>query len=299
MTVTVIVPTYNDEPYIRDCLRSVADEKSVTEIIVVDNASSDGTADAVSQLGIRKVRLLRNDSNVGAARARHQALQLATSDALVFLDADDFLSPGAVDAGFHALQRDHLDMSIFQMFRTKQDGSSPSHFLSGPKDIIDGLAAFRLTLGTWRIHPMGVMRRELYETAVRDFHFHGFFADELLTRKLFLTAHKISGNSGIYYYRFVSKPITYEKVLGQTKTNIGVVDFAEEAGLAPRDIASARGVAVRALLGLAYRTRSAREHAADVQELIQKMRRKRFTWSATDIKARFHLAGAALIAPRP
>lgn len=299
MSVSVIIPSYNDEPYIRQCIRSVTDEQAVSEIIVIDNASTDGTAEAVAGLASPKVRLVRNVSNVGAARARHQAVQLATTDALVFLDADDFLSHGAVDAGFKALHRDRVDLSIFEMFRTKLDGSAPSHFLSGPSEVIDGQTAFRLTLGTWRIQPMGVMRRELYENAVGDFHFHGFFADELLTRKLFLASQRVSGNAGIYYYRFVSKQITYEKVLGQTKTNIGVVDLAEEVGLPAQDVAPARSVATRALLGLAYRTRAAREHATEVQDLIEKMRRKRMSWTPTDIKARLHLIGATLLAPRP
>lgn len=298
MSVSVIIPSYNDEPYIRHCIGSVVDQNAVTEVIVIDNASTDGTAEAVTEFTSPKVRLVRNSSNIGAARARHQAVQMASTDALVFLDADDFLSPGAVDEGFERLNRDRLDLSIFEMFRTKRDGSNPTHFLSGPSQIIDGVTAFRLTLGTWRIQPMGVMRRELYEKAVSNFHFHGFFADELLTRELFLSSSRIGSNSGIYYYRFVSKPITYEKVLGQTKTNIGVVDLAEEAGLPSRDVAPARAVAARALLGLAYRTRAAREHSAEVRLLIKKMRCKPMSWSQTDLRARIHLFGAALLAPR-
>jgi glycosyltransferase involved in cell wall biosynthesis len=86
-TVTVIIPAYNREDYIREALDSVVGQtRPADEVIVVDDGSSDRTAEiAESYTGVTVLR----QKNGGASAARNHALSVATSDWVAFLDSDD------------------------------------------------------------------------------------------------------------------------------------------------------------------------------------------------------------------
>lgn len=89
--VSVIVPAYNAEAYLREALDSVfAQDWHAFEVIVVDDGSSDGTA-AVAR-SFEQVRYIRQE-NAGAAAARNTALAAARGAFVANFDADDVLPP--------------------------------------------------------------------------------------------------------------------------------------------------------------------------------------------------------------
>ena len=103
--VSVLVVTYGNGDEIDRCLDGVLrqdDGRQSIEIIVVDNASADDTADRVSAYG-DKVRLVRNAVNVGFAAGVNQAARLATGDFLLLLNPDCEMDSGCVTALWHAL----------------------------------------------------------------------------------------------------------------------------------------------------------------------------------------------------
>jgi glycosyltransferase involved in cell wall biosynthesis len=88
MTITVVIPAYNAGRYIERAVDSVlAQSVPADEIIVVDDGSTDNTADIVSGYG-SKVRYI-HQQNAGASVARNTAVEAATSHWIAFLDADD------------------------------------------------------------------------------------------------------------------------------------------------------------------------------------------------------------------
>ena len=90
--VTCIVPVYNGEAFIGQALASiVAQSYRPIEIVVVDDGSTDGTADAVAACGL-DVRYRRQD-NAGGAAARNQGIRTAHGEFVAFLDADDLWPP--------------------------------------------------------------------------------------------------------------------------------------------------------------------------------------------------------------
>lgn len=92
--VSVCIGAYNRARYIRETLDSVfAQTYPHLEVIVVDDASTDGTADIVASYGSR-VRLIRRDRNSGMCPiTRNQAARAATGDYVAFLDSDDAWYP--------------------------------------------------------------------------------------------------------------------------------------------------------------------------------------------------------------
>jgi glycosyltransferase involved in cell wall biosynthesis len=93
MTVSAIIPTYNRLAYIRRAVDSIlAQTVPVDEIIVVDDGSTDGTAEAVEQWFGDRVRLIRQE-NTGVSGARRRGIREARGEWIAFLDSDDEWSP--------------------------------------------------------------------------------------------------------------------------------------------------------------------------------------------------------------
>jgi len=108
--VSVIVVTYNNLELTRACLE-IIDEHSQyenIEIIVVDNASSDGTPAFLSEwvANGQNRRLILNDDNRGFAAANNQGLAVANGDYLVLLNNDTYVTPGWIRTLVRHLQRD-------------------------------------------------------------------------------------------------------------------------------------------------------------------------------------------------
>lgn len=96
--VSIIVPVYNVEKYIRetmDCVR--AQTYHNWELLLVEDCGTDSTADVIMEYLKEKqderIRLIRQPSNMGAARARNRGLEEATGRYIAYLDADDLWVP--------------------------------------------------------------------------------------------------------------------------------------------------------------------------------------------------------------
>ena len=96
--VSVIIPAYNAAATIGEALLSALDQTyRPLEIIVIDDGSTDATADIVQQRFGEQVKLLR-EPHCGRGSARNTALLAAKGELIQFLDADDLLEPGKVRA---------------------------------------------------------------------------------------------------------------------------------------------------------------------------------------------------------
>ena len=101
--VSVTLVTYNSGRFIKRCLDSALQQKyDGLEIVVIDNASTDGTIDILEQFEDR-CRIVYNDSNIGFAAAQNQAIGISRGDWVLTLNPDVLLLPGfiqyLVDAG--------------------------------------------------------------------------------------------------------------------------------------------------------------------------------------------------------
>lgn len=89
-SLSILVPLYNEESTIEALLRRVLAQPHVQEVIVVDDASADGSAERVETIaaGDSRVRLIRHEANSGKGAAIRTALAAATADIVLIQDAD-------------------------------------------------------------------------------------------------------------------------------------------------------------------------------------------------------------------
>jgi glycosyltransferase involved in cell wall biosynthesis len=91
--ISVIVPTYNSGEFIVEAVESVlAQTLDATEIIVVDDGSTDHTRSLIESIGDSRIRYVYQE-NAGVSVARNRGLSLATGEFIAFLDADDLWRP--------------------------------------------------------------------------------------------------------------------------------------------------------------------------------------------------------------
>ena len=90
--ISIIVPAYNAEKYLDACLESILTQDACMEVIVVDDGSTDSTYDIAVRHGVKAIR----QPNKGLSSARNTGLDNASGKWVLFVDADDCLTPGAL-----------------------------------------------------------------------------------------------------------------------------------------------------------------------------------------------------------
>ncbi|MCO4772388.1 MAG: glycosyltransferase family 2 protein [Deltaproteobacteria bacterium] len=98
IALSVVIPAYNAEGHLAACLQGFTEQtadRELYEVIVVDDASPDGTAAAAGRFD---VRLVRHPQNLGAAGARNTGVEAAQGDVILFVDSDVVPARGLVEA---------------------------------------------------------------------------------------------------------------------------------------------------------------------------------------------------------
>lgn len=118
MKVSVIIPVYNTEEYLRKCLDSALNQTlEDIEIIVVDDGSTDGSADIIKEYAEKhpeKIKAFYKE-NGGQASARNLALCHATGEFLGFIDSDDWISPEMYEEMYELAKKENTDIVICDM----------------------------------------------------------------------------------------------------------------------------------------------------------------------------------------
>jgi|GEM_PF-709241 glycosyltransferase involved in cell wall biosynthesis len=102
--VSIIIPAFNAEMYIEDCLNSVINQTYQNiEIIVVNDGSTDLTLELVNSFNDPRIILI-NQENKGCSASKNQGLRIANGDFIQYLDADDFLSSDKIEKQVNKLR---------------------------------------------------------------------------------------------------------------------------------------------------------------------------------------------------
>lgn len=133
--LSVIIPVFNGEQFIRDAVHSVLSQGyPALELIVVDDGSTDRTEEIVSQLP-HDIRYLRQD-NAGPASARNRGIRDAAGELIAFLDVDDLWPNNTLTGLVDELVRDpELEVVHgYNQLMIRNDGTGEYEYRGNPKD---------------------------------------------------------------------------------------------------------------------------------------------------------------------
>lgn len=121
--VSVIVPVYNVERYLRRCLDSIKKQTySNIEVIVVDDGSTDSSGSICEEYVTDQRFQIYHQENKGLSRTRNFALDHINGDYIVFVDSDDYIDPYLIEKSLAEIKRYNLDVLIFGNYIIEDDG---------------------------------------------------------------------------------------------------------------------------------------------------------------------------------
>ena len=97
---SVIIPLYNAEKYISETIKSAQEQSYKNlEIIIIDDCSTDNSYHICESFALndQRIKLLKNESNIGVSKTRNKGLQIASGEWIAFLDADDIWEKEKID----------------------------------------------------------------------------------------------------------------------------------------------------------------------------------------------------------
>lgn len=149
--VSIVISSFNTRSMLEACLRSVLDDLAQSrlghEVIVVDDASTDGSSEMVATL-FPAVNLVRHTHNQGYAKANNAGILAASGSAIVLLNSDTVVLPGSIPAMFDALTQ-RGDRTVVGPKLLNPDGTVQRSCWRFPLESLIGNSLFLFRLGLW------------------------------------------------------------------------------------------------------------------------------------------------------
>lgn len=127
--VSVIIPVYNAEKYLRKCIEQISSQTYTnTEIILVDDGSSDNSLSICREYSAKDSRIrVFTKENAGVSSARNMGMDEATGQWIMFLDSDDWLENNAIEKLVTTASDNEADVVLFEYSVDYPDGRSVVH----------------------------------------------------------------------------------------------------------------------------------------------------------------------------
>ncbi len=226
--ISIIVPAYNVEQYIRKCIESILNQSFIDfEVILVDDGSTDNTSIICDEFKVLDDRIhVFHKSNGGLSDARNYGLKVAIGEFITFVDSDDYVAPNYLDVLIQPLLMNR-EVSI-SMVSTQElsEGHNPVKYSTFPVKIVPQSEAIRKMLLRDGFSHCGVgkmYKKELWENFC--FPKGRLYEDYLTTYHVFSEAKKIAiCECGLYYYIQRSGSIMHYECSDRTLTILDVAD---------------------------------------------------------------------------
>lgn len=126
--LTVVVPIYNVEKYLRKCVDSILNQSfKVDEIILVDDGSLDHSGDIADEYASRYKQIkVIHQKNGGLSAARNAGIEVATREYIAFVDSDDYIDSVMYEELIKNLKNENADLSIGGVWTELENGKGYS-----------------------------------------------------------------------------------------------------------------------------------------------------------------------------
>lgn len=198
--ISVIITTYNNDQYIRDCVKSVQQQTYQNlEILIMIDGSTDQTLAICEKLRQQDSRIrICVKHHVGISALRNAALQLITGDFLTFVDGDDTIGKTMINDLFQQMRQDQSDMVCGNAYRIDNDGTyyffvdshSPKQQKLTGAYLPEKWVLMENNIFTFPMPWAKIYKKELFQQI--EYPVNQLAEDNLTTWKLALTAKTVS-----------------------------------------------------------------------------------------------------------
>ena len=136
--VTVIIPAYSAENYLRKSVESVLEQDIETQILLIEDHSPDGTGALADRLAAEypgKLQVIHNQENKGVAESRNIGIRMAEGKYIAFLDADDWWAAGKLKKQVALIEKTGKVLCSSGRELMDPDGSSKGKIIGVPEEI--------------------------------------------------------------------------------------------------------------------------------------------------------------------
>lgn len=254
--ISIIVPVYNTEKYLEQCLDSLVNQtfKDI-EIIVVDDGSPDKSFEIYNKFSAKdsRVRTIRKE-NAGVSEARNTGMDMASGEFFMFVDSDDWMPLDGCEILYDEYLRTKADLVVADVYKVidgqvKRCDVFKEAFTTCDPDFIKqyqkaciGYCYNPNPATKWNIAGLGSPWNKLYSSRIIrdnnlrfDPYVKGIYDDNLFSLHYLMHVKKLSYvKKPVYYYKTVSGSLTegYKKNLMDINSRIfkKINEFAEEMG---------------------------------------------------------------------
>lgn len=238
--ISVLIPVYNVEKYVKRCLSSVLNQtmQEGVEVIIVNDCTPDHSIEVIFETlraysGNEKgekmsVRVVNHDTNRGQAAVRNTAMNYATGDYVIHVDSDDWIEPDMLEEMYKKAISTDADVVISDYWESTLQGEiykSQPHYISAP-NCICGFLDESLIGTNWN----KLVKRSLYTN--NDIHFFegiNLFEDRICNIRLFLHVQKIAYVSKAFYHyvQYNTTSITKHVTRNNLDNSVAYLNFIE------------------------------------------------------------------------
>ncbi len=173
MKVSVCVPVYNVELYIRRCIESIQKQtiKDI-EIIVVDDASSDNSINIVEEMAQNdnRIKIIHHEKNMGLMWARRTGYMAAIGDYITFCDSDDYLPIDSIEILLSEAEKTQADVVSGDNIYVKTDGHQITNhnilkYGNDKLSVFKSLLKFEFNHTIWgKLYKSSIFKNNTYQT---------------------------------------------------------------------------------------------------------------------------------------
>ena len=208
--ISVIIPVYNVEKYLRECVDSVLSQSYENfEIILVDDGSTDNSGKICDEYAEKydKITVVHKE-NGGLSDARNKGLSLAQGEYIYFLDSDDFIVPEAFEELVSAIIRTNADFVFFDSLSFEDEGRDydieQRYIRKKDYGTQKGEKILLETLRNKDYHsavPLCFIKKQMFNKPDLQFVSGIYYEDSIFTYNLFMSAENVAHCSKAYYHR--------------------------------------------------------------------------------------------------
>ena len=199
--ISVFMPVYNGEKYLRQSIDSVLNQTFENfELVCVDDSSSDKSFQILQEYEKKDARVivLQKENGGNVPKSWNFVIPKLRGKFISYISQDDLMSQNNLYENYTRYLETGADIVIPKMIFYYEDNSLDSKLLGLGDKIISGEEAFELSL-SWSIHGFTLCKAEIMKS--ESFNEDAYNSDEYITRKNYLLSRTVAFSNGIFYYR--------------------------------------------------------------------------------------------------